>query len=197
MIIRDRIKCLRRVRAELLKPHPRNWRTHPAAQREALRGVLSEIGYADALVARELADGSLELIDGHLRAEVTPDAEVPVVVVDLDDAEAEKLLAVLDPLAALAGRDNDVLAALLQNVESENTALSEFLDSLLREPSPLDDADSLGEKSPRKESQAGPPPEVEIGEAFQVVVDCIDENQQREVYERLTAEGFNCRLLNL
>jgi hypothetical protein len=34
MMIRDRIKELRRVRASELKPHPKNWRTHPAAQRE-------------------------------------------------------------------------------------------------------------------------------------------------------------------
>ena len=39
----------------------RNWRTHSAAQREALQGVLGEVGYAGALLARELEDGSLEL----------------------------------------------------------------------------------------------------------------------------------------
>ena len=123
MKIRDRIKELRRVRASQLRPHPKNWRTHPAAQQDALRGVLAEIGYADALVARELPDGSLELIDGHLRAETTPDAEVPVLVVDLDDAEAAKLLAVLDPLAGLAETNQDVLAELLEQVETESAAL--------------------------------------------------------------------------
>ena len=29
-----------------LRPHPNNWRTHPRAQQDALRGVLAEIGYA-------------------------------------------------------------------------------------------------------------------------------------------------------
>ncbi len=67
MRIRDRIRELRRVRASELRPNPRNWRTHPQTQRDALCGVLAEIGYADALLARELTDGSLELIDGHLR----------------------------------------------------------------------------------------------------------------------------------
>ena len=42
--IRDRIKELRRVRAGNLVPNPRNWRTHPRAQQDALRGVLAEIG---------------------------------------------------------------------------------------------------------------------------------------------------------
>ncbi len=192
MKIRDRIKGLRRVRAGLLKPHPKNWRTHPESQREALRGVLAEIGYADALLARELPDGSLELIDGHLRAEVSPDVEAPVLVVDLDDAEADKLLAVLDPLAAMAGRDDEALAALLATVESENAALGGLLESMLQEPSPLDDVNPKTE-----DAKTGPPPEVEVPEAFEVVVYCRDENEQREVYERLKADGLKCRILNL
>src|SRR4029079_15258456 len=74
MHIRDRIKELRRVRAADLRPNPRNWRVHPPAQQDALRYLLAEVGYADALLARELDDGTLLLIDGHLRAETTPDA---------------------------------------------------------------------------------------------------------------------------
>src|SRR3990172_11660802 len=117
MNVRDRIKELRRVKASPLRPHPQNWRTHPVAQQDALRGLLAEIGYADALLARELPDGSLELIDGHLRAEITPDVEVPVLVLDLDEKEAAKLLALHDPLAALAETNQDVLTVLLAEVE--------------------------------------------------------------------------------
>lgn len=93
MDVRDRVKELRRVRAGDLRPSPRNWRTHPQAQREALRGVLAEIGYADALLVRELDDGGQELIDGHPRAETTPDTEV----LDVDADEAAKLMLTLDP----------------------------------------------------------------------------------------------------
>jgi hypothetical protein len=64
--IRDRIRELRRVRARDLVPHPKNWRKHPRAQAAALRGLLTEIGYADALLVRELRDGALMIIDGHL-----------------------------------------------------------------------------------------------------------------------------------
>ena len=71
--IRDRIKELRRVSAGELVPKLRNWRRHPARQAAALRGLLEEIGYADALLARQLPDGHLMLIEGHLRAETTPD----------------------------------------------------------------------------------------------------------------------------
>lgn len=185
MQIRDRVKELRRVKAALLRPHPKNWRVHPRAQQDALRGILAEIGYADALLARELADGSLELIDGHLRAETTPEMEVPVLIVDLDDQEAAKLLALHDPLASLAEADEDVLADLLAEVETDNAAVQTVLDGLLA------DADA---KCAENEE---PPPEVDIPEAFQVVVECRDEAEQKTVFERLCAEGYTCRLLNL
>lgn len=185
MKIRDRIKELRRVRAGLLRPHPNNWRTHPDGQRDALRGVLAEIGYADALVARELADGTLELIDGHLRAQTTPEVEVPVLVVDLDDREAAKLLAVLDPLAALAGADRDILAELVGQVETQSEAVRKMLDEM------------VGGSDAAELPEAPLPPEVDVPEAFQVVVECDDEAQQRTLVERLEAEGYKCRLLVL
>ncbi len=130
MKIRDRIKEFRRVRAGELKPSPRNWREHPESQRVALQGILAEVGYADALLARELADGSLELVDGHLRAELDPDQEVPVLVLDLDEAEAAKLLTVLDPLAAMAEADEEALTKLLAEIETDSEGLREMLEGL-------------------------------------------------------------------
>ena len=84
-MIRDRIRELRRVPAKELLPNPKNWRRHPRAQTEALRGLLVEVGYADALLARELPDGRLMLIDGHLRKNTTPDAigAMPISLLEL------------------------------------------------------------------------------------------------------------------
>jgi hypothetical protein len=188
MKIRDRIKDFRRVRASQLRPHPKNWRTHPAAQQNALRGVLAEIGYAGALLARELPDGSLELIDGHLRAETTPEAEVPVLVLDLDEREAAKLLALHDPLAGMAETNEDVLAELLDQVETESDAVQALLDEMLSAPdAPADVEDAAAETEKN----------IAIPEAFQVVIECRDEAQQQTVFERMTSEGYACRLLML
>ncbi len=68
--IRDRVRELRRVKASSLKPHPLNWRTHGKAQRAAIAGVLEEIGYADALLARELPDGSRPWLTGRSESSV-------------------------------------------------------------------------------------------------------------------------------
>jgi hypothetical protein len=186
MHIRDRIKEFRRVKASQLRPHPKNWRTHPAAQQDALRGVLAEIGYAGALLARELPDGSLELIDGHLRAETTPEMDVPVLVLDLDEQEAAKLLALHDPLAGMAEANDDVLAELLAQVETENDAVQALLDQMLG-----NNEIAAEEAAPEAEKA------VAIPEAFQVVVECRDEAEQQAVYERLSAEGYACKLLML
>jgi ParB-like chromosome segregation protein Spo0J len=187
MKIRDRIKELRRVPASRLRPNPKNWRVHPRSQQDALRGVLAEVGYADALVARELPDGSLELIDGHLRAETTPDQEVPVLVLDVDEKEAAKLLALLDPLAGLAETNQDALAELLSEVETENQAVRDVFDQMLAAPPVPELAGSPEQR----------PPEVAVPEVFQVVIECRDEADQKAVFERLTAEGRKCRLLML
>jgi len=128
--IRDRIKDFRRVKASELFASPRNWREHPKAQQAALRGILEDVGYADALLARELPDGTLELVDGHLRKETTPDQEVPVLVLDIDEDEAKKLLAVIDPLAAMAEANTDALGSLLAEIGTESDALQAMLDDL-------------------------------------------------------------------
>lgn len=133
MKIKDRIKELRRVPASELLPNPKNWRTHPESQRNALKGVLAEVGMADAVLARQLEDGSLMLIDGHLRVETTGDAKIPVLVLDVDEAEADKILATLDPLAAMAGTDKVKLDEILRDIDTSSDAIQEMLADLAKD----------------------------------------------------------------
>tara|TARA_Y100001973_G_scaffold9300_1_gene12706 strand:+ start:408 stop:788 length:381 start_codon:yes stop_codon:yes gene_type:complete len=104
-----------------------------------MEGVLSEVGWADAVLARETADG-LELIDGHLRKEIAPDEIVPVLILDVDESEADKILLTHDPLAELAEANSFQLEQLLESVEID----SKELDAMLAEMSdPL--ADEIGD----------------------------------------------------
>lgn len=183
MLIKDRIKELRRVPASQLIPNPKNWRTHPEKQRNAIQGVLAEIGYADALIARELPDGSLMLLDGHLRAETTPNQKVPVLVLDLDEAEADKLLATLDPISAMAGKSDELYADLIAEMETSSAAVRDLLDQTLGIPEGIE--------------SAIPQTEAVIPTIFQIVVDCESEDEQRELYERFRGEGLKCKLINL
>jgi len=131
--IRNRIIEYRTVEACELRPNPKNWRTHPRAQQEALRGVLAEVGIADAVLARQLSDGSLMLIDGHLRAETMPGQKIPCLILDVDEAEADKLLATLDPLAAMADSNAGKLDKLLRSVDTGSEALQQMLADLAEE----------------------------------------------------------------
>jgi hypothetical protein len=108
-----------------------------------------------------------------------------VLVLDVDDLEALKLLATLDPLAAMAGADAELLRGLLESVETENRDVRAMLDQLLAEHVSWD-AREVEESS-----------EVIVPTLFQVVVECSDEHEQRGVFERLTAEGFKCRAMVL
>ena len=180
-MIRDRIKELRRVPASELFASPKNWRTHPESQVKVLDGILGEIGYADALLARELPDGSLELIDGHCRRELTPDQVVPVLVVDLDEDEAAKLMTVLDPLAAMAETNKDALGKLLANVQTDSDALHAMLKSMAVE-NHIDVLENENES-------AG----LDIGNTeFRVIVNVSDETAQAELIKQLEEEGFKC-----
>ena len=154
--IRDRIVELRRVKAGDLLPNPANWRTHPPAQRAALRGVLAEIGYASALLARETPEG-LVLIDGHLRAGLNPKQTVPVLILDLDEQEADKLLATLDPLSAMARPDQDKLLTLLQTVQFQDKAVMDMLEALAN-----------GETQPLREPTADPGAQMDRAAELQV-----------------------------
>jgi DNA modification methylase len=118
------------VKSSELIPNPKNWRTHPIAQQDALKGILAEVGFAGAVLVRELDDGSLMLIDGHMRAETTNDQEIPVLVLDVDEAESDKLLATFDPIAAMAESDAGALDALLRNVDTGSEALQKMLADL-------------------------------------------------------------------
>ena len=129
MQIRDRIKELRRIPASELTANTKNWRRHPQWQKDGMQAILENIGYAGALIAYE-SKGELILIDGHLRQEMTPTEEVPVLILDVNEEEANVLLASYDPITAMASEDGVALQELLDNIESENDELNTLLQDI-------------------------------------------------------------------
>jgi hypothetical protein len=179
--IRNRIKEHRRVRAGDLIPHEQNWRNHPDLQREALKALYTEVGFARSLLAYELPDGRLKLIDGHLRRELDPDMLVDVEVLDVDDAEARKLLLSMDAVAGLAEADQEVVSQLLQITQSDSPVLAEFWRSL---------AESEATTRAALEESTKPLPE-----KFLIVIECEGEKHQVELLQKLQDQGISCRAL--
>ncbi|HUT16213.1 MAG TPA: DNA methyltransferase [Anaerolineae bacterium] len=129
---RNRIVGLEYHKPGEIADHPLQWRVHSTAQEAALRAVLSEVGIAGALLAYR-NNGGLVAIDGHLRKSLDADAEWPVLLLDVTEDEANKLLATTDPLAAMAGADAAMLGDLLAVIETENDTLQALLDGLAEE----------------------------------------------------------------
>ncbi len=126
---------MRLVRGRDLLGNDGNWRLHPAFQQEALQGVLGDVGVADALKAYYSArnGGRLTLVDGHLRKDTQPDLEWPVIILDIDDAEADKLLVTFDAIGAWAATDARQLDKLLQSVNTDDSRMEGALDRMRKE----------------------------------------------------------------
>ena len=177
--IRNRIKSHRRLRAGDLVPHEWNFRLHPEEQRAALLALYHEVGFARSLLAYELPDGRLKLLDGHLRRDLDPDMEVDVEVLDVTDAEARALLLSIDPLAALAETQTQLHQRLLELTPVQSPELEQAWRAA---------AEAAATAKPAGYYQALP-------EQYLVLVTCRDERHQAAVLERLQAEGLDCKAL--
>ena len=113
-----------------LAANPRNWRTHPKSQTDALAGVLREVGVVQNVIVNERTG---YVVDGHARISLAlrdGQASVPVTYVDLSEEEEALILSTLDPLSAMAGADAAQLDALLRDVSSGDPAVQQMLSAL-------------------------------------------------------------------
>ena len=118
--------------------NPRNWRIHPLNQQDALKGVLEEVGWVQQVIINKRTGN---LIDGHLRCQLAAregNKTIPVLYVDIDEAEEELVLATLDPIAGLAATDKAKLEELFAGIQVEN----EFVGNLIEE---IAEKEHLGE----------------------------------------------------
>ncbi len=184
MLPRNRIQRHVTVRAGDLVPHELNPRTHSAAQRAALEVLYAEVGFARSLLAYELPDGRLKLIDGHLRAEIDPEMPVAVEVLDVNDAEARALLLAIDPLAQLAGYDAAKLADLRAAVEPESDAVRRLWESV-----------AAAGQTTQAALEALQSPEPELQAKYLILLECEDEEEQAALLARFQTEGLRCKAL--
>ena len=140
---RNRIVGYSEEEPDQLLANPSNWRIHPAAQQNALSGVLKEVGLVQNVVANRTTG---HLVDGHLRVMLAMRENqpvVPVTWVELSEEEEHLILASLDPLAAMATADAGALDALLSSVQSGGAAVTAMLAELAARSS-IPDPDTWG-----------------------------------------------------
>ena len=131
---KDRIKSFRKVPAGDLIANPRNWREHDVHQTNILRQLLDTVGFVGAVIARKTTHG-LEIINGHLRADIAAVEKVPCLIVDLTQEEADKVLATYDPIRDMADSDQNKLNSLIHDLRENPIGedfgeIDQFLSSL-------------------------------------------------------------------
>lgn len=118
---------------EQLLANPNNWRIHPDDQKKVLGGIFNEVGWVQNIIVNRTTG---HIIDGHLRAKLAIEKNqkaVPVVYVDLSEEEELLILASLDPIAGLAGTDQEMLDNIIGMVEASDQDLQGFLDGMRSE----------------------------------------------------------------
>lgn len=124
---RNRIVGHGKQKASEFLAHPDNWRIHPQEQREAMRGVLCEVGWVQTVIVNKRSG---YLIDGHERvwqALQNGDQLVPYVEVDLSEDEERFVLLTFDPLGSMAQVNEGKLVELLQEVSTADQAVQRML----------------------------------------------------------------------
>lgn len=170
-----------------LKAHPLNWRRHPDRQRAALGAVMEKVGWAGAVVFNERTGF---IIDGHLRYELAleqPRVKVPVFVVDLPADKEAAALATFDTLGEWAGGDLERFEELRVEVAGDFEGVCDEVGAMFAGvASELADERAKAERIEQQDT-AG----------YWVKVECDGVAEQQRVYDRLMADGHECRVLTL
>jgi hypothetical protein len=183
---RNRIIDHRWVKAKDLVKHELNPRVHTQDQRDALAAIYAEVGFARSVLAYQLPDGRLKLIDGHLRTEeCDPNEDIAVEVLDVNDDEARKLLLTIDPLAGLAAYSDSALDK-LRSITSADDQMLNALWSTLKQS----DAPKIRPEQPADR------PEPVITSQWLVIIDCANEQQQADYLAHCQAQGMHAKAVS-
>jgi ParB-like chromosome segregation protein Spo0J len=157
-----------------------NARKHGPRNLEAIAASLGRFGQQKPIVVD--SRGVVRAGNGQLAAaRMLGWTHIRIVRSDLPATELTAFAIADNRTAELAEWDAEILAGLLADLELGDVG---FTDEEMKRF-----ADAAGEG---EDGDSG-----DIHESFEVVVECRDEGQQKELYERLTAEGYSCRLFTL
>lgn len=182
---------LQQVDIDRLIPYARNARLHTDAHVAELAGSIKEFGFNVPIVI----DGEYNIIAGHgrvLAARKLGMPQVPAVLVShLTDVQRRAFI-----LADNKIHDNSIFDFELLGLELEELTELGFDLTLAGFDSSSMQEINFGSGDGFVDSDLGRPPENSAyKEQYGVIIMCSDAGQQQEIFERLTGEGFNCRIV--
>jgi ParB-like chromosome segregation protein Spo0J len=162
-----------------ISPDPANARKHNERNLEAIKSSLRRFGQQKPIVVD--SQNVVRAGNGTLAAAKELEWKtIAIVRSELPLVELTAFSIADNRTAELAEWDAEVLGMLAAAGELDDLGF---------------DADEL--KKLTGESNADSGKELALTETFEVVVQCGDEAQQKEIYQRLTGEGLSCRLFTL
>jgi len=206
-------------RSVLLKAgqlHPNPWNPYankPDRLQQAIGESIGEFSQIQDIVCRPHPEieGEYQILDGEGRHRTfKPDEDVYAIVLHgLTDDQAKKVTIVMDETRATA--DKAQLSALLAEL-SENQSVEDLIVGLPYQESELSDlinSSAMGwDGDDGSDGSDGEDTDVEriVGEndtgieyksRFAVAIECADEADQEDIFNRLSAEGYKCKVLVL
>lgn len=165
---------------KLLIDYSKNAKNHPKEQLEKLARAFKAEGFHGAIIV----DENNIIIAGHGRkyAAILAGLEsVPIQVLSGLTEEQKRSKRLGDNKLAESDWLDDFLKEELSFLKQSNydVSLSGFDLSFLEENIQIDPKDN------------------EFENMFEIVIQCCDENEQKEVYEKMLSEGFKCRILSM
>jgi hypothetical protein len=162
-----------------LRADPENARRHGKRNLDAIAHSLRRFGQQKPIVVD--FSGVVRAGNGQFAAAKSLGwSHIEIVRSDLPSRELTAYAIADNRTAELAEWDAFILNSQLMDEQLGNLG---FLDEEM--PKFMDEVDTYI------------PPAPEIHQFFEVTVTCVDEGQQRRVYERMTSEGYSCRLFTL
>jgi ParB-like chromosome segregation protein Spo0J len=167
------------VPIETLSADPANARKHGQRNLDAIAASLRRFGQQKPIVVD--SHNIVRAGNGQFAAARTLGwTHLRIVRSDLPPTELTAFAIADNRTAELAEWDAEVLGSLLADPEIGEVG---FTDEEVKQFAP-DDPEKPG-------SQDG------VNDSFEVVAECKSESQQQELYDRLRAEGYSCRLYTL
>jgi ParB-like chromosome segregation protein Spo0J len=174
---------------DLLIPYVNNSRTHSEKQVKQVAASIKEFGFTNPI----LVDDGGGVIAGHgrlLAAQMLGLDEVPTITLEgLTEAQRKAYVIADNQLALNSGWDEESL-----KIELDRLSELEFDTDLLGFD--LDDLKSLFDEDEvdleKELDDLG-----DVKEMYQIIVDCHDSIGQSVLLEKLTEEGYECKVLIL
>lgn len=160
-----------------LKPYEKNAKKHPAEQVEHIANSIREFGFRQPLVI----DKDNVLVIGHGRLLAAKELGLDTVpCVRTDDLTEEQIKAL----------------RLADNKTNESEWDFDLLDGELNDIFDID-MEQFGFGLENDDNETAERKEVDFVETVSVVIDCENEEEAEEIFEKLQNEGYECRISTL